>query len=141
MWRDEECRRLDRPAFKFLGNTQLMQMVGQLGLGEKVEPPHYIRSGAARRLVETIVRARALDEKDWPDKRLERPGKRFKLDEVGFQSLRSRRNQIATSLKIDATLIATRSILERLTAANADESAGDLLLDWQKQLLFGDEPV
>jgi len=140
LWRDEECRRLDRPAFKFLGNAQLMQMINQLGHGEQVEPPHYIRSGAARRLQEAITHSRTLEEKDWPEKRPERSGERLKLDEAGFQSLRSKRNKIASSLGIDGTLIASRSIMEKLTAENIAESQASLLLDWQRQVLFGDEP-
>ena len=141
MWRDDECRRLDRPAFKFLGNAPMIQMVKQLGLGEKAETPHYIRAGAAGRLSKVITKARALDEKDWPEKRPERSGKRLKLDEAGFQSLRSKRNRIASSLGIDGTLIASRSVMEKLTAENADESETDLLLNWQMQVLFGDEPL
>ena len=141
MWRDEECRRLDRPAFKFLGNAPMMQMVKQLGLDEKVETPHYIRAGAVRRLETVITKARALDEKNWPEKRPERSGKRLKLDEAGFQSLRSKRNRIAKSLGIDGTLIASRAVLEKLTAENADETESDLLLEWQRQILFGDEPT
>ncbi len=139
VWRDEECRRLDRPAFKFLGNAQLMQMVNDLGRGQQVNPPHYIRPGAARRLAEAIVEASKVDKAEWPEKRPERSGKRLKLDEVAFQSLRSKRNKIAASLGIDATLMGSRSILERLTAEDANESASDLLLKWQQDLLFGGE--
>lgn len=139
LWRDEECRRLDRPAFKFLGNAQLMDLVKQSELGGKVEPPHYIRSGAARRLQTAVTKARALDEKDWPDKRPERSGKRSKYDEAKFESLRYKRNRVATSLGIDGTLIASRSIMEKLTAENVDKSEADLLLGWQRQVLFGDE--
>lgn len=138
MWRDEECRRLDRPAFKFLGNAQLMQMVSQLGRGKQVEPPHYIRVGASRRLQAAIAEARDLDEKDWPDDKPEKTGKRLKIDEARFESLRYKRNRIASSLGIDGTLIATRTVLEKLTAGNTEESASDLLLDWQRELLFRD---
>lgn len=138
MWRDEECRRLDRPAFKFLGNAQLMQMVSQLGDGKKVEPPHYIRVGAARRLQAAIAKAWDLDERDWPDNRPEKSGKRLKIDEAKFESLRYKRNRIASSLGIDGTLIASRTILEELTAGNAEESSRNLLLDWQRELLFKD---
>lgn len=139
MWRDEECRRLDRPAFKFLGNAQLMQMVEHLERGEEVKVPHYVRSGAARRLEQAIVEAGEVDEADWPEKRPERSAKRLKLDEAAFQSLRSRRNKIAESLGLDATLMGSRSVLERLTAENADVSPSGLLLGWQQELLFGGE--
>ena len=137
-WRDEECRRLDRPAFKFLGNAQLMDLVYQSELGGQVEPPHYIRSGAARRLQEEVAKAREVEEKDWPEKRPERSGKRFKYDEAKFESLRYKRNRIATSLGIDGTLIASRSIMEKLTAENFNESEVSLLLDWQRNVLFED---
>ncbi|MFK5923478.1 MAG: hypothetical protein QM496_14975 [Verrucomicrobiota bacterium] len=137
-WRDDECRRLDRPAFKFLGNAQLMQMVNQLGSGQAVEPPHYIRSGAARRLTDAVAAAGEVAEADWPEKRPERSGKRLKVNESAFQSLRSRRNDIAVQLGIDATLMGSRSVLERLTADDRDDKPSDLLLKWQKDLLYAD---
>lgn len=137
-WRDEECRRLDRPAFKFLGNAQLMDLVHQSELGGQVKPPHYIRSGAARRLQVEVAKAREVEEKDWPEKRPERSGKRFKYDEAKFESLRYKRNRIAASLGIDGTLIASRSIMEKLTAENFNESEASLLLDWQRNVLFED---
>ncbi len=139
MWRDEECRRLDRPAFKFLGNAQLMELVRQADLGGEVKAPHYVRSGAVRRLQVTVTQARALDEKDWPEKRPERSGKRFKYDEAKFESLRYKRNRVASSLGIDGTLIASRSVMEKLTAENHDESEVELLLGWQRQVLYEDD--
>lgn len=137
-WRDEECRRLDRPAFKFLGNAQLTQMVTQVGQGQRVDIPHYIRSAAAHRLQQVIDEAKALDESEWPEKRPERSGKRLKLNEEAFQVLRDKRNKIAGSLEIDATLMASRSILERLTADDAEDTPEKLLLKWQRDLLFDD---
>jgi len=139
MWRDEECRRLDRPAFKFLGNAQLMDLVSQAENGGELNPPHYVRSGAVRRLQTTLTQARALDEKDWPEKRPEKSGKRFRYDEAKFESLRYKRNRVASSLGIDGTLIASRSVMEKLTAENHNETETELLLDWQRQVLFGDE--
>ena len=136
-WRDEECRKLDRPAFKLVSNQVLLTLAEKLQNGERVEPPHYLRPPLARRLIKAIADARTIPEEEWPQKRRKGNGMRLQIDEDELQRLRSYRNRVAGKLGIDPTLIAARAILEKLAATNvAEDEKRSLLLKWQQDLMF-----
>ncbi|MEX2579598.1 MAG: hypothetical protein WD342_11125 [Verrucomicrobiales bacterium] len=134
-WRDEECRRLDRPAFKFLNNNELFKMATQLESGGEVRPPHYLRSGAVSRLRKVIEKAKKVPPGDYPEKRRKGAGMRLNIDETHFAEIRAHRNRVAEDLGIEATLIATRGVLERLAATNVTSEEEGALMEWQKELL------
>lgn len=135
-WRDEECRRLDRPAFKFLGNNEILAMAGQLEAGARATPPHYLRPGPTQRMFEAIESARDVDPKNYPIKHRKGEGPRLEIDEARFERIRSCRDQKAAELGIEATVVATRSSMERLAATNvSEEEKSGLLLAWQRELL------
>ena len=135
-WRDEECRRLDRPAFKLLSNQVLLSMAQRLQAGNEVRPPKYLRPPIAGRLVKTIREAQTIPKGDWPTKFRNNGGTRLQIDENKLDRLRQQRNQRAEELGIDPTLIAPRSVLERLAATNVDESDKQASLqDWQRALM------
>lgn len=136
-WRDEECRNLDRPAFKLVSNQVLLTLSEKLQSGERVEPPHYLRPPIARRLIKAISEARNIPESEWPEKRRKGNGQRLQIEDEELQRLRDHRNQVASGLGIDPTLIAARAVLEKLAATNVDEEEkGTLLLNWQRALMF-----
>lgn len=136
IWRDAECRRLDRPAFKFLGNQELLAMAERLEGDQAPSPPHYLRPGPVRRLLDALNDARDVDPRNYPIKHRRGDSPRLEIDEALFERMRRLRDEKASELGIDGTVIATRGALERLAAANLDpaEKAG-LLLDWQRNLL------
>ena len=135
-WRDEECRRLDRPAFKLISNQELVRLSSQLQNGERVEPPRYLRPPIARRLIKAISEARNIPESEFPRKQRRGNGQRLQIDEDELQRLRDHRNRVARDLGIDATLISPRAVLERLAAGNVSEEEKDsLLLEWQRELM------
>lgn len=135
-WRDDECRRLDRPAFKFLGNAELLKMAIALEQGNKVKPPHYIRSGPVKRLHEVIRNASQIPSEDYPVKRKRGNGLRLDIDEAKFEKVRKIRNAVAEELEIESTLLATRSTLERLASRNLpEEEKLSSFLNWQRELL------
>jgi ribonuclease D len=135
-WRDAECRRLDRPAFKFLGNQELLAMAEQLEAGRPPSPPHYLRPGAVRRLFEAINDARDVDPRNYPIKHRRGEGPRLEIDEAAFEAMRRLRDGKAAELGIDSTVIATRTAMERLAATNLHpEQKQGLLLGWQRELL------
>lgn len=136
MWRDEECKRLDRPAFKFLGNQEIVNMAEQLEMGREVNPPHYLRPGPVKRLHEAIDLAKRVKSSDYPVKHRRGEGNRLEIDEVKFDEIRRFRDQKAGELGIEPTVIATRSSMERLAATNLSASEKqDALLCWQKEIL------
>ncbi len=135
-WRDEECRKLDRPAFKLISNQELVRLSEQLQNGDRVEPPHYLRPPIARRLIKVVTEARSIPESEFPRKNRRGNGLRLQIDEDELQRLRSHRNQVAHQLGIDATLISPRAVLEKLAATNVSAEEKDtLLLDWQRELM------
>jgi len=135
-WRDEECRRLDRPAFKFLSNNEILRMAKLLEEGNDPDPPHYLRSGAVGRLKGAIAAGNKVSSAEYPDKQKRGTGKRLDVDESKFESLRRHRDQVAGSLDIEPTLIATRGTLERLAARNFEAGEkSELLMSWQSDLM------
>ena len=135
-WRDEECRRLDRPHFKFMSNQDLLDLASQLQEGQRIEPPKYLRPAYARRLLKTVTKTRELPESEYPAKFRRTGGSRIEIDEDRYNQLRAHRDQVAANLEIDPPLIATRQILEMLAAPDSGANNGrELLLTWQRDLL------
>ncbi len=135
-WRDSECKRLNRPHFKFMSNADLISLSTQLQKGQRIEPPKYLRPPFARRMLKVIQTARELPKEEYPIKYRKNGGPRLEIDEDVFGRLKSHRDQIATDLDIDQTLIATRQTLEMLAAPNVEaEKRDNLLLDWQRGLM------
>ncbi|PAW64007.1 MAG: hypothetical protein B9S36_03520 [Verrucomicrobiia bacterium Tous-C2TDCM] len=136
LWRDEECRRLDRPAFKFLGNHELISMAVDLETGKSVRPPHYLRPGPVRRLHESIEAADQVPSRDYPVKHRRGEGPRIEVDENHLERIRKFRDQKASELGIESTMIATRMVMERLASTNLPEvEKQQSLLNWQRELL------
>ncbi len=136
MWRDEECRRLDRPAFKFLGNNEIIAIAEHLDAGRGVIAPGYLRPGPLRRLEEMIDSARDVDPRNYPVKHRKGDAPRLDIDEARFESIRKLRDAKASELKIEATVLATRNAMERLAAKNLHESEKEgILLGWQQEIL------
>jgi len=136
LWRDSECQRLDRPAFKFLGNQELLRMARNLENDEDPDPPHYLKPPYVRRMRERLRDARDVSPSHYPSKRLPAKGARLEIDEKRFEEIRDFRNRCAEELEIEPTLIATRQILESLAATNLpEEEKGAGLLEWQTALL------
>ncbi len=136
VWRDEECQRLDRPAFKLLSNQVLVSASESLQNGDPVETPKQLRPPLARRFEKAIEEAKKVPEKEWPENFRRNGGSRLQIDEDKFRALRARRNRAASDLGIDPTLIAPRAVLEKLTAENLDREEKDtLLLRWQREVL------
>jgi ribonuclease D len=135
-WRDDECRRLDRPAFKFLGNQELLNMAVQLEAGKHLHPPHYLRPGPVRRLHDAVIEAERVDPRDYPVKHRRGEGPRLEIDEARIERIRRYRDEKAEELGIEPTVIATRVAMERIAASNLPESEKrDSLLSWQRGLL------
>jgi len=136
LWRDEECRRFDRPAFKFLSNQELIRMSGNLEAGRKPDPPYYLRPNYVRRLNNAITMATEVAAADYPNKRVRGNGPRLDIDEDHFGRIRSKRDAVAKELDLEPTLIATRGSMEMLASTNlADKVRDGVLLNWQRNLL------
>lgn len=135
-WRDDECAKLDRPAFKFLGNAEILRMAIQLETEGMATPPHFLRERHVQRLHEAISAARTVSPRQYPSRKLPPSGLRLDIDENYLEKIRAFRNQVAAQLGIEGTLIATRGVMEMLAASNIPASEKDAaLLTWQRELL------
>lgn len=132
-WRDKEAERLDRPSFKVTGNVDLLQFAEALQAGQEVKLPERFPIPAIRRFSKAIRDAQEIPQDQWPKRRF---GQRFdrtaEADRV-FEELKKKRDQQATELNIDPSLIASRGDLEMISLM--PETVGDQLLNWQRQLL------
>jgi len=137
-WRDQEAERLDRPTFRVLSNQTLVELAEQAGSGVDVRMPKGLRPGQAERMRAALKRAEELPRDQWPAKRLASGKPREDVNLAKYERLRKRRDETAAARGIDPTIIATRSTLE--TLANDESKAGELLMVWQQELLFGEIP-
>lgn len=133
-WRDGEAARRDRPAFKIIGNHDLLRFSKDLQEGNDVKLPSRFPHQPVKRFKEAIESARNLDSADFPEIPKRIRGKRDSAAEKKFDKLKNLRDRVSEDLGIDPTLIASRSILERVAAT--PQEAGDILLNWQKNLLI-----
>jgi ribonuclease D len=132
-WRDGEAKAWDRPSFMVVTNRQLLEWSTELAAGRRIPLPHHFRPDRVKRFHATVAATGELVEEDWP----ERPaGKRRKRDrdfERKVDALLKSRDEAATTLDIEGSLIAPRAVLECLAAGEAKPS--DVLLKWQRGCL------
>jgi ribonuclease D len=138
-WRESEAKRLDRPPFKVMSNDYLMKLSLAVADGSYRAAfenlPEGLRRGRARGLPEALQRGAERDPKSLP----RRPPSGDRLPpltgaELARQDvIRDHRDRVAAELKIDATLIASRSQIALL--ARTPHEAAKLLLPWQVELL------
>jgi len=76
--------------------------------------------------------AKALPESEWP-KIVRKPRPRpTRTEEERFRALKTKRDAAATELKLDPSLIASKSVLENL-ASNGEETVARML-PWQRTM-------
>ncbi len=144
-WRDMRARHSDRPAFKVLGNRQLLELAQwteehpdeSLDKGPKL-PRNFV--GSWRRTLErAIARAASLTPAEWPPRRGTAGVKPLPVDPREFDALRGECARIAGQLEIAPSTLAPRAALEAIvqqrcrTPDEVMEGAG--LLRWQAELV------
>ncbi len=137
-WRDQEARTVDKPSFHILHNQQLIEAATDLDSGRTVQFRH-LRGGRAQRFEETVARALSLPESEWP---VFVKGTRLRAtreEEDKMQKLKSRRDAIASDLKLDPSLIAPKATIEGLVLRPAETL--ERLMPWQRELLKLDSDV
>jgi ribonuclease D len=132
-WRDGEAKAWDRPSFMVAPNRQLLEWSIDLDAKKSISLPTHFRPDRVKRFRTALAAVEDLPESEWP----ERPtGKRRKRDrdfERKVDELIQVREQAATRLDIEGSLIASRAILETLAAGEAQPS--EVLLNWQRECL------
>ena len=132
-WRDKEAERLNRPTFKVISNDELIAMSEDMQEGKDVVLPSRYPPPVHRRFYKALKEAKTAPETDWPRRPTRRRHERDIDAEKRFDALKEKRDKLGVQLNIDGALIASRAVLEQIARDAA--AAGDLLLNWQRELM------
>ena len=146
-WRDQHARSANLPAFRVLGNPEILGLARWaeshpgVSLDQGPKLPRNIVAAQLTTLQEAIERVAGMDETAWPEPR--------KRDQVAprndcieeINSLRAACAQIARELEIAASTLAPRAALEAI-ARNRPRTVDEImktggLLCWQAVLVRG----
>ncbi|MEM1296736.1 MAG: HRDC domain-containing protein, partial [Verrucomicrobiota bacterium] len=136
-WRDDESQSRDCPPFRVMSNQSLLDFSTRAARGDAVRGAKGLNPSQAKRFRAAIEKAREVPRDEWPVKRLRKGGRREEFNAEGYEALRKIRDNRASELDLEPTIIATRGTLE--TLANYPEKREELLMNWQRQILFSDE--
>jgi ribonuclease D len=144
-WRDQHARSANLPAFRVLGNQEILGLVRwaeshpgvPLHQGPKL--PRNIVGAQMTTLEEAIARVARMDETEWPEpRRRDHDAPRIDCIEE-INSLRAECAQIAHELEIAASTLAPRAALEAI-ARSRPRTIDEImktggLLRWQAELM------
>ena len=146
-WRDQYARSVDLPAFRILGNQEILGLVqwaeshpgAPLHQGPKL--PRNIAGAQLAALAEAIARVARMDRTEWPEPRKRDHDVRHNDRTEEINSLRAECAQIARELEIAASTLAPRAALEAIArnrprTVDAIMKTGGLLC-WQAELVQG----
>lgn len=150
-WREEQAQEADRPAFKIMGNRQLIELAqwaaenSEAPLSDGPRLPRHCEGRRLAALDDAVARARRTPKSDWPDKRKrrEQQGVRGNDSKKQIDALRAACAEVADELGIAPSLLAPKAMIVSVIRAKAttpDEmKACSGMMDWQAQLL--QEPI
>ena len=144
-WRDQHARSANLPAFRVLGNPEILALVRWaeshpgVPLDEGPKLPRNLVGAQLTTLQQAIARLAGIDEKEWPEprKRDQDAPRNDCVEEIN--SLRSACAQIARELEIAASTLAPRAALEAI-ARSRPRTVDEImktggLLSWQAELI------
>jgi len=133
-WRDKQAMEWDRPTFMVCGNKQLITWVNEIMENRIVELPKHFRPSRNKAFFVAVNEAKELSDEHLPA-RVKTRVKRIKDQafEDQVSALSEKRNEIASELKIDSSLLISRATIEAI-AANEVEPV-DVLMKWQIELM------
>jgi ribonuclease D len=132
-WRESEAQQADRPPFQIMRNEELTGLAQAALSGSRLDVPDWLPSSRRRRLLSTIHQSLQIPEAEWP-----RRNRQIRLRPTGeqekrFEELRLKRDQLAADLVLDASVLASRSALEKVV--REPETVETVLMRWQRDLL------
>ncbi len=133
-WREEEARRRDRPTFYVIGNDDLVRAATAYDKGEEFSS-RSLKGNTANSFTACARKALALPPDQWPPPapRTARPLRMTPEQEGEVTRLKLRRDEIATKLELDPSVIASRTTLEGLVVRR-EETLGSMQ-QWQIDLV------
>jgi ribonuclease D len=132
-WRDKEAEMWDRPSFMVATNRQLIEWSSELASKRSIHLPRHFRSERVKRFRLLVESLESLPEAEWPARAKVVRRKRDRDFERKVDLLIKQRDEVATTLEIEGSLIASRSVLETIAAAEVEPA--EVLLTWQLEVL------
>jgi len=134
-YRDRRARDADRPPFKIFSNDAIIETAklrpeteADLAKVKALAPPHRQRYG--RDIVRRVQEALALAEDQLPERGESKAWQRDRVLEGRVNKLRKVRDHIAGELKIDASVLAPRHVLNAIATTGTLEVPA--MREWQK---------
>jgi ribonuclease D len=137
-WREREAIAANRPPYFVLSHEALVHIASLAASGKPIEellPRHF----SARRqsgVMHAIEHSLALPPREHPEFVRSVPRHPSAAELRRFDALRKKRDEVAASLEIDPTLIASRAVLESLARDGGNSDADGELMRWQAKLLL-----
>ena len=132
-WRDKEAAEWDKPSFMVAPNRQLIEWSIDMAEGKSIKLPRHFRSGRIDRFKKMSETVRQLPKSEWPKRPVTKKRRRTAEFDRRVDELIAHRNDIAETLDIDGSLIASRAVIEAI--ASDENKPSELLMDWQQRLL------
>lgn len=133
LWRDEEARTWDRPTFMVASNRQLLEWCDLLVRGKKTSLPRHYRPDRVKRYHAALEAVQAMSEDEWPQRPKKVRSHRPQDFEQQLEAFTQRRNEAATTLDVEGSLIAPRAALEAIASGSVQPQ--EVLLKWQRECL------
>jgi ribonuclease D len=134
-WREAEARAANRPPFFVLAHERLVALAEAGAHHQPIEPifPRHLSPRRREGIAQAIKTALSRSPDSFPQILRNRTRRPTEAERRRYHELEERRDAVAHSLGLDATIIASRSVLGDL-ARDWDEYAPQLM-KWQRALL------
>ncbi len=132
-WRDREAAEWDRPCFMVCSNDDLLRWSLALQEFRSANPRRNFHSHRAARFNKVIERFHGMDEEDYPKRAARAKRSVDEQFDERYDQWAAKRNAVAEELGIEASFIASRTVLESI-AANEEQGLAQLM-NWQRELL------
>ena len=136
LWREKEAKRRNRPPYFVLSPEVMVKISEEAAHGKNTDIllPRRIPDYRLKEIQKCIKSFRSLPEDEWPGRHKSPPRKHITpAQKKRFEEIQKKRNQEATGLAIDPTIIASRATMVRL--ACEAEGVFEDVLPWQQQVL------
>jgi len=136
-WREKEAVANNRPPYFVMAHEALMAVAERAVAGVDYEPlvPFRMPDRRKQRLRESVLRGLEVPAVEQPQPVRGEIVRWTVAQKKRFEALEQRRNRVASQLKIDPTLIASKATLGELIREEGGN--GEFLMRWQRELLFG----
>jgi ribonuclease D len=135
-WREKDAVRTNKPPFFILRHESLSDLAAEAaerGSARNLRLPHYLTYKRRQGVIEAVEQGLHVPESDRPNHIRIRSRRMTKKELDLAEELRVRRDERAADVKIDPTLVASKSTLYAL--GRKDPGAWEALLPWQRGFL------